>query len=295
MNQNPLSNKTQVIIVATLLGFGVIALIVLLLFMFRRNDPAVAIPATQTPPIPTIFAPTPDCGSSTLLLGTSTFQIQNLTPSADGSFNVPSDTSGIAYWVEGTNTKSVFIVSPTPENATIMSTISVGSGAKLTWTNCNSSTYNLNAPQASSLDIPVLSDQSVEGITIFFQTAETGAGFVFHGDLTEQQINTINTPDISEVQAEISLLETSSSQDGTSLRIGVSIQNNGALPITVSASDIALVQADSAPLVMAGSEPALPIEIVPGATETIYITFPRPATPTATLKVFTVEYDIEGY
>ena len=36
-------------------------------------------------------------------------------------------------------------------------------------------------------------------------------------------------------------------------------------------------------------------EIAPGVTETIYFTFPRPSSPTATLKIFTVEYDIEGY
>jgi hypothetical protein len=46
---------------------------------------------------------------------------------------------------------------------------------------------------------------------------------------------------------------------------------------------------------MTSSEPRLPKEIEAGSTETIYLTFPRPASPTASLKIFTIEYDIDGY
>lgn len=298
MQQKSSSDKTRIIIVAVLLGLGLLVLTVLVVFALRGNFSQVQTPVTQTiptVPVPTLFIPTPDCGSPTLVLGTASFQIQNLTPAADGSFTVPSDTSGIAYWVEGTDTNSVFVISPTPQNATVMSTVSVGSTAKVTWENCNSSTYNLGPAQAAMLDIPAFSDQSSEAITIFFQTDVSGAGFVYKGELTEQQLNTINTLAPSDIQVEISLLETTASQDGTSLRIGVSIQNFGTSPITLSANDVALLQADSTPLAMTVSEPALPKEIAAGVTETIYFTFQRPATPTVTLKVLTVEYDIEGY
>ncbi len=253
-------------------------------------------PATQTQPFPTLFVPTPDCGSPTLLLGTSAFQIQNLTPAQDGSWTVPSDTSNIAYCVQGTDTNSVFVLSPTPANLTVMSTVSVGSTAKVTLKNCNASTYNLLAGQAGSLDIPALSsDQSTQGITIFFQTDISGAGFVYKGELTEQQLSTINTPAAAGVQAEISLLETTASQDGGTIRIGVSVNNYGQAAFTISPSDVSLTPNNGAPLIIVSGEPSLPKEVARGATETLYFTFLRPTSPTATLKIFAVEYDIEGY
>jgi hypothetical protein len=90
-------------------------------------------------------------------------------------------------------------------------------------------------------------------------------------------------------------LETTTSADGTTIKVSVSIQNYGAAAFTLSTSDVSLTQQDGTSLNMVSSEPPLPKEIAPGATETIYFTFPRPASPTATLKIFTVEYDIEGY
>lgn len=289
------TQKNIVIIISILMGVGIAVLLALVLFLFRGNIFQPITPSTETPVIPTMFIPTPDCGPPTLVLGTATFQIQNITRAPDGSLSVPPDTSGVAYWVEGTNTNYVFVLSPTPDNLALMSTITVGSMAKATWKNCNSTTYSLTAPQQGSLTVSTLPDQSIDGITVFFQTDASGVGFVFNGELTEEQISTINTPEDSQIQAEISLLETTTSADGTSIRVGVSIQNYGEAPFTLSASDISLTQQDGTPLVMASSEPPLPKEVGAGSTETIYFTFPRPASPSATLKIFDIEYDLEGY
>ena len=284
-------------IVGILMGIGIVVLATLVIFLFRGNIFQALTPSTETPVIPTMFVPTPDCGAPTLVLGTATFQIQNITPAPDGSLTVPSDTSGIAYWVEGTNTNYVFVFSPTPDNLAIMSTITVGSTAKATWQNCNSTTYSLSAPQEGSLNVSTSPDQSVDGITVFFQTDVSGAGFVFNGEFTEEQISTIPTAasGVSEIQAEISLLETTTSADETTIRVGISIQNYGTSSFALSANEISLTQQDGTPLVMASSEPPLPKEIGAGATETIYFTFPRPSSPIATLKIFDIEYDLEGY
>ena len=302
MNQLPKrqpdpTQKNIVIIISILMGVGIVVLLALVLFLFRGNIFQALAASTVTPIIPTMSIPTPDCGSPTLVLGTATFQIQNITRAADGSLAVPPDTSNIAYWVEGTNTNYVFVLSPTPDNLAIMSTITVGNTAKATWQNCNSTTYSLLAPQQGSLTASTLPDQSMEGITVFFQTDASGTGFVFNGELTEQQLSTIPTPasGISDIQAEISILETTTSADGTTIRVGVSILNYGTAPFTVSAGDISLTQQDGTLLVMASSEPPLPKEIGAGSTETVYFTFPRPSSPTATLKILTIEYDIEGY
>jgi hypothetical protein len=286
-------NVVKIVLAVVFLGI----LLILVAFLFRGNRLPLAVTNTETPVIPTLFVPTPDCGSPTLLLGSNTFHIETITSAADGSIPVPADKAGIAYWVEDTNTNYVFVLSPMPENLAAMSTLTVGSIAKVTWSNCNSTTYTLSAPQQGSFSASDLPDQSTEGITVFFQTDPSGASFVFNGELTEEQISTFNTPasSASEIQAEISLLETTASADGTSIRIGVSIQNYGAAPITLSVKDVSFIQQDSTALAMASSEPPLPKEIAPGVTETIYFTFPRPSSQTATLKIFAVEYDIEGY
>src|ERR1700752_1052243 len=132
------TQKNIVIIISILMGVGIVLLLALVLFLFRGNIFQALAPSTETPIIPTMFIPTPDCGSRTLVLGKATFQIQNITRAPDGSLPVPTDTSGVAYWVEGTSTNYVFVLSPTPDNLALMSTITVGSTAKATWKNCNS-------------------------------------------------------------------------------------------------------------------------------------------------------------
>jgi hypothetical protein len=300
------SDKIKIILVVVFLGVLLLTFGILLGLLLRQSGFQFSLSAIQTDATPTssfasiaptLFVPTSDCGSPTLVLGTSTLQIQNLTPAANGSLTVPPDTSGIAYWVEGTDHNYVFLLSPTPENLSIMSTITVGSTAKATWKNCNSTTYSLSAPQPGSFNGSALPVQSVDGITIFFQTDASGAGVVFKGELTEEQIGTINTPASggSDVQAEIGLLETTTSADVTTISIGVSIYNWGQSAFTLSASDVSLTQPDGTVLVMKSSKPRLPEEIKPGETETIEFTFPHPSSQSATLKIFTVEYDIEGY
>ncbi len=292
-----LSNKTKIILAFIFLGILGIILIVLLAFLFRGNLLPFAALNTETPVIPTMFIPTPDCGHPTLVLGSTTFQIETIQPAADGSLTVPADTSGIAYWVEGTNTNYVFVLSPALENLAIMQTITIGSPAKVTWSNCNSTTYSLSAPQQGSLSGSALPDQSVEGITVFFETDVSGVGFVFKGELTEEQISTFNTPapDASGIQAEVTLLETSTSPDGTTIKVGVSILNYGQSAFTVSASYVSLTPENAAPMPPNSAEPSLPRTIKPGANETIYFIFPRPSSSMSTLKIFSIEYDLQGY
>lgn len=291
----------QLALAVVLMGIAVLLLIVLVALWFPQiwpGQPAQVAPTLPpTSVIPTLFVPTPDCGPPTLVLGSTTYQIQNLAPAPDGSLTVPSDTPGVVYWVEGTNDNYVFVLSPTPENISLASTTTAGIIAKTAWTNCNSMIYGLYAPELGLLNASVSPDQSVAGITIFFQTDAAGNGFVIKGELTEEQISTINTPETSglEIQAEISLLETTISPDGTTIRVGVSILNYGQTPITLSVNDISLTPVGATPLTIINSEPALPKEIATNATETIYFTFPRPSSQVATLKILTVEYDIEEY
>ena len=200
-----------------------------------------------------------------------------------------------AFWIDGTNTHYVFGLSPTENNLALVSSLKNGDTATITWDNCNSTTYKLSAAQSGVPDNSVLLDQAASGITIFIQPSSALAGFVIDGELAEETINAFNTPDPSEIQAEISLLETTTSDDGQTIRVSISILNYGQSAITLSTIDVALTPQDTAPLVMINSEPTLPVEIAPGATEEIHFTFPRPSFQLATIKVFSVEYELEGY
>jgi hypothetical protein len=242
----------------------------------------------------TFSIPTTNCGSEVLVIGTSSLPIQYLSPTVDGPLRVSSDTGGLAYWVEGTDRHPLFILGPAPENFALMSTLSVGSTVTVIGVDCNSSTYNLSAPVAGSVTTP-LGSSIFDGLTLFIQTDLSGAGFLYQGTLTEQEVSVFSTPVPSDVQAEIGLLETTLSPDAASIRIGISIYNFGSSTIKLAANDVTLTPAGGVPLGMQKSEPRLPEKIDATETKTFYFTFPRPAAQTATLKIFTVEYDIEGY
>jgi len=237
------------------------------------------------------FGRKPPCGQSVLQIGEVIYQIKETKTKSDGSLKISSDTPDIAYWVNQTDTNLVFALSPIPENLALQNTNP--DEAIVTWANCNSSTYILSVPQAGLPDMKTLLDQSFSGITIFVQNDNDG--FVIHGEFIGEEIQAFDTPDPSSIQAEISLLETTTSADGKTIRVEVSILNNGQLPITLSTSDLSLTPENATVIALESSEPILPKEIKTGATETIYLTFLRPSTPTATLKIFSVEYELDGY
>lgn len=298
MKQNFSSDKIKITLVSICLAILLVILGFLIGTLLRQSGfrLSMLVPQSQATSIaPTMVVSTPDCSPPTLVLGTETFQIQIITPATDGSLTVPLDTPGIAYWVEGTSTNYAFVLSPTEENIALMSTLTTGSTATATWSNCDSTTYDLSAPQESLLSAAAAPDPASEGIVVFFETDPSGAGIAFTGELTGQEITTFNTPSADEVQAEIGLLETTASVDGRTVTVVVSIQNYGASAITLTAGDVALTQPDGAALALESSRPRLPETIRVGDTKTIELTFPRPASSIATLQIFTVEYDIEGY
>ena len=144
-------------------------------------------------------------------------------------------------------------------------------------------------------DISVLLDPSISGITIFVQPGSATKGFVVKGELTEETIQSFDTPNPSEPQAEISLLGVSTSADGKTIKIGISILNTGKSSLTLSTNDISLTDESGAMLTLTQSEPALPQKIQPSGTDTIYLTYHHPSSTTATLTIFSVEYSVEGY
>jgi hypothetical protein len=187
-------DKIKVFVVLIFMGILLIILGLLVGMLLRKEAfelslPPLPLQATPTSLIPvtapTAFEQIGDCNFSTLVLGTTIFQIQYLARQADGSLAVPGDTSGIAYRVDGTETNKVLILSPTPQNISVMATISIGSPVTIMGPSCTPLTYSLLAPQAGALDDSVFASDSTDSITIFFPTVSSGAGFVFKGRLVK--------------------------------------------------------------------------------------------------------------
>ena len=288
-------------IITNLLGWGLAIGIILVAWSSQSKtglqlaSSPTSLPSTAF--VPTMFVPTPDCGAPTLVIGLTTFQVQTITTAPDGSLNIPADTSGIAYWVDGTNTNYVFVLSPTQDNLTLQNTLSTEDLATIFWADCTVASFAVSGVEAGRLSDQALFDQSNPGISVFIQGDPSTAGFVIKGKLPEESIAVLDTPmpDESGVFAEVSLLDISTSPDGTTIVIDVSIRNYGQTAFTVSGNNVSITPEGFVVLEMTNSKPRLPEKISAGETEMFTFTFPRPTSPTAMLKIFTVEYDIEGY
>lgn len=261
--------------------------------------------------------PGPPCLAS-LEIGKQSFQLYNLEPGKDGIPEVPANQPERAYWLEGSSPNYVFLLSPVSVNQSFIAGLERGEPATITWSNCSVSTFQLALPTPEILDVSALLTPSGPGITILLPWPSSNSGFVLQGKPKNYllpvmstsaasvdrlapeatpgiPITGLNKPDYSELLAEISLLETIPSADLCSIQVGISINNYGPLAGTLTGFDISLTPQGSTPLAVVQSEPALPLELAPGSTQTIYFTFPRPATAAATLKILSVELELEGY
>jgi len=300
----PSSDKSKILLIIIFLAILLVILGILLGLVLKQRGFKFSMPELQaesTPTgvlvetVPTLFIPTPDCGTPTLAIGSTTFQVQSVQTAPDGTLTIPADGFGITYWVNGTNTNYVFGLSPTQDNLSLISSLPPGSTVTATWNNCNSTSYTLFALEQNPVGISTILDQSTEGITIFLSSDPFTANYIIRGELTGEQISIFNTPSGTDIQAEISLLEITALPDGTSVRIGVSVQNYGQSPFTLSATEVSLITTDGAALEMLGSEPPLPKEIAAGGTETLYFTFQKPSSPTALFGILGIEYEVGGY
>jgi len=230
-----------------------------------------------------------------LQLGERTYEIKDLKTKSDGSLRVPSNSTDIAYWVDETSINYVFALNPTEENLAFLNSLKQGDQATLTWDNCNTVNFNLSTPELTDPDNATLLSQETSGITVFIPNSSDKNGFMVKGELAGESINVFNTPDASEIQAEISLLKTSSSNDKKTVEIEISILNSGPSSFTLTSNDVSLTPEGDNTVAPTDTHPSLPYEIEPGETVTMQLTFPRPSTTTATLKILSTEYDLEGY
>jgi hypothetical protein len=221
---------------------------------------AVAEASSTAATLPPAVLPTLtplSCGQSTLILGATTYRIEPIARADDGSLSAPSDTPDVAYWVVGTDTNPVFVLSPTPNNLTLGIVLKGNDLMTVLWADCHIDAYYVVTPFASGLSMDaVLSDQPTQGITVFFQSQPSVADLVIRGNQTEVLVVVTDTPappGAPVIEAEVTFLETLTSSDGATIQIGVSVLNYGASAFTISTADVSLTPENVAPIAPTGS------------------------------------------
>jgi hypothetical protein len=242
-------------------------------------------------------AQTASCAGASLQLGVTSWSLESIQLAADGSADVPDDTPGVAYWIQNLANNTVFALSPTQENLDLLSVLQGGEQATITWQDYNTATYTLFIPQYGSPDTDIFADQVSIGLVVYLPERVSLPGIWVQGSLAGETIIAPPTPAPyeGEVNAEISLLETSTSDDQQTIQVVISILNYGSEPITLVAGDVSLTLEGGTSLQISSSDPPLPQQIEPAKSRTFTLIFARPETGTAMLKIFTVEYDLEGY
>jgi len=122
----------------------------------------------------------------TLVIDSTTFQMETIQLAPDGSLPVLADDSKHAYWVDGTDRVFIFILNSTSENLAFASTITTESIAKATWSNCVSITYTLSEPEPGSFGITYIPDQTTSSAQIFIRSDSSENDLVINGAELEE-------------------------------------------------------------------------------------------------------------
>jgi hypothetical protein len=291
-----LGNQQRKVLLAGLIAFFLLLGMTTLLLAYYIYEPEITTLLQK--PTPLLFTtPTPACAGSTLQIGDTTLQYKTTWLSSDGSTNIPVINPAPAYRIGSSEDNYLFALSRTHDNVNLFNSLKGGEEAIITFDNCNSATFVLSVPQSGTPSNEMLLDQSTTWIIIYIPASGSSTGSTVRGELVGETITAPATavPNASEIDAEITLLDTSTSSDDTTIQVSISILNYGSAPITFSGSDVSLTPKDAAPLALLQSDPSLPQELKPGVSKTFTLDFPRPSTATATLKIFTIEFDLEDY
>ena len=232
--------------------------------------------------------PPPPCGVSSIQIGDARLPIQNLTPNTNSDLGVPSGKPGVAFWIQGTTGHYVFGLSPTGDNLSLAPQLKNGDPIKIAWGDCSSDDYVVASIGNAVPAAAALMTQSQSGITIFIPPSGGSDGWAIEGQRPEAMVTPVpETPNPNAVSAEVSFLGQSTSADGKTLTLKLSVKNTGTNVIHLSQGDISL-----GAVAPTSVDPALPMDIQPGATATFSFTFAKPGGNTAVFKLLDFSVDL---
>ena len=236
--------------------------------------------------------PTPQCIEASLTLGSTRYRIESVTRKADAFPEIPANDPNIAYWLEGTNIKYVFALSPTTGNLGLTNLLKTGDPALITWADCSQDEYRIKSSEIAQASDKTIFDQSSGGLLVYLRTDVTTPMLVFRAERPViQPLGTDQTPSVNSAQLDIQINYDLAAPDAGSVKIGLSITNQGTESITLTNTDLSLTVESQEPEFPLIVEPGLPMEILPGKTITLAATFPKPQANIAVLKILDITFD----
>ena len=238
--------------------------------------------------------PTPTGCPLSLAVAGQPLTILPIPPAPDGTWQLPPG-SGQAFWVEGTNRSVIILLNPSAGNLAWLQTLKEGDTAVFISRDCAAATYSLGQLAEGVLDPAAQLNQNLSQVTLYLPSTSASPGYILVGALQAGELQRASTPDPNSQLLEISLGEIKTSPDGSRVTVQITVQNYAKNPVQFNAADTSLIPDGAAPLILQNAEPAMPLQFKPGTIQEVHLTFPRPTTPSATLRVFSVEYTIDGY
>lgn len=245
------------------------------------------MPWQRTPP-----APTPPCVEPSIAVGPATFRVESLSHTAGSPLAAPDGKPDTAYWVSGTGSNYLFVLSPTAENQALGAALKAGTPVVIRWGDCSTEGFAIVSTGFEKSDDPSLFDPSAAGFNLFIPGGSSDLGMVIHAVRPEVKVLPTPTAAENETRAEVEFLDTAASPDGKSVRLSIAVKNLGVSPITLKADMISLTPENGPSLAPSSVEPALPQEIQPGERNEFIIIFPHPGVNTAVFKILDFNVDL---
>jgi hypothetical protein len=292
---NRLPEQQRKVLLAGLITFFLLAAATTLLLGYYIYQPEIRN-LLHRPITAAEAMPTPACAASTLQIGDTPLVFKSTWQSSDGSWNIPVINPAPAYWIRNLEKNYVFILTHRKDALALFNSLKGGEQAVIIFDNCNASRFMLSAPQSGEPSTEMLLSQPA-GIIVYLPHKGTSPGIMVRGELLDETTTSPPTfaPSTGEVNAEISLLETFTSEDKQTIQVVISILNYGSEPITLSIGDISLTPTEQTSLAASRVDPALPKEIKASETQTFTLIFARPESPNATLKIFAQSFTLGEY
>ena len=280
------------VLLAGLIAFFILLGLTTLLLAFYVFEPEIM--AYFNTPTPTLTpTPTPQCVRPTLSLGTSTYPLDVINLTTEGTLPTVSGSAGTAWWVSNTFSPFVFLFTPALGSLDLSTSLTPSDPMVVQWADCGREVFVLTGIQPGSPDAQSLLAQSGPGMAVIVGPGGTLPGYVING----QRPELVNppTPEPTAPNAiivDITFEGTILSADQKALLTRLTITNRGANPIIMTTNDLSLTAEGKAPLSPLSVEPTLPQEIQPGGSLSITITFSNPGGNTAVLKVLDTTVDL---
>ncbi len=289
--------QRKVLLAGLILFFVLVGSTTLLLayMVFQPQVTAFFQAPTNTPsptPIPTPTA-TPQCVQPTLTLGPNTYTVDVVNLSTPGVLPTPSGAAGTAWWVSGTYSPFIFILTPPLGSPDLQATLIPGDPMVVQWADCGREEFVYTELQVGTIDSQALLAQNSTGIAVVVRLLGNSGSYLLRGQRPEL-INPATPEPTSEnaVTVDITFDATSFSADGKQLTTRLTITNRGSQAITITNNDLSLTPENGAPEAPLQVVPGLSQELQPGASLPLVITFTNPGGHVATLRVLDITVDL---